>query len=690
MRRIQENQTGPQEAHTKSRKRKNGPGRIVAAGCGVLLAAALAGGATYYVLRAEQYEDTFFPNTVINGMDASDRTVEEVKELIEIGISGYRLTVEGRDGVQEEIRGTQIDLHPDYDGSLEQILAVQQPLLWGLHLMEGTSHTIETMVVFDQNKLQQAVEGLACMDESAQTAPENARLSEYIPGTGYEVIPEGKGTQLIPQVVVEGVADGIRNMADRVSLEEMGAYRTAAITARDPELLARAEAWNRYTDMEITYQFGDVREILDGEIIHTWLTADDQGIPVVDDQGNPVLDEAKVAEYVAELGKKYNTAYKPKTLKTTYGPTVTITGGNYGWRINQKEETAALMDIVRWGQSQEREPVYIQTAASHGENDYGDTYVEINLTAQHLYFYKNGSLVVDSDFVSGNVARGHTTPPGAFPITYKQRNAVLKGQGYASPVSYWMPFNGGIGMHDASWRGSFGGKIYRTNGSHGCVNLPVSAARTIYEEISAGMPVLCYNLEGTSGAAAVAQGAAPSGGSAGAGSSATAVQPAVPAAAPAASAAVQPAAPASPVPETAAAQETAPSPETQPVPETVPDPAQSQPQGGGTPVIAAQTGAERSGPGVQTSPAAQETTPQPAPTPQPETAPQPAPAPQPETPAQTAPAPQTTEAPPPAPVPQTVPDPYAAPAPGQTPAGSPGSPGGPSPSGNGAVSAPGM
>ena len=163
---------------------------------------------------------------------------------------------------------------------------------------------------------------------------------------------------------------------------------------------------------------------------------------------------------------------------------------------SQKEETEALKQLLLSCKSQEREPVYSQTAAVHDENDYGNTYVEINLTAQHLFFYKEGKLVVESDFVSGNESRGWSTPAGAYPLTYKQRNATLKGQNYSTPVSYWMPFNGGIGMHDAYWRSSFGGKIYKTNGSHGCINLPPAVAKTVYENISAGMPVLCYHLQG--------------------------------------------------------------------------------------------------------------------------------------------------------------------------------------------------
>ena len=105
--------------------------------------------------------------------------------------------------------------------------------------------------------------------------------------------------------------------------------------------------------------------------------------------------------------------------------------------------------------------------------------------------------MLESDFVSGNVSRGHTTPPGIFSITYKQRDAVLKGEGYASPVKFWMPFNGGIGFHDASWRSSFGGSIYKNGGSHGCVNMLYDKAKELFENVYAGMPVICYDLPGT-------------------------------------------------------------------------------------------------------------------------------------------------------------------------------------------------
>ena len=118
------------------------------------------------------------------------------------------------------------------------------------------------------------------------------------------------------------------------------------------------------------------------------------------------------------------------------------------------------------------------------------------MTKQHIWFYKEGKQIVESDFVSGNASRGWATPAGIYQITYKERNALLganSGADYRSPVSYWMPFNGNIGMHDAPWRRSFGGNIYKTNGSHGCINMPINNAKTVFENISAGVPVVLYH-----------------------------------------------------------------------------------------------------------------------------------------------------------------------------------------------------
>lgn len=463
----------------------------------ILTAAAIltAGGAGgFYLAMAHTYEETFLPNTYINGVDASKLTVEEVMEKIEEGLSDYELKILDRTGAGEVIRKDEIGLHSEFDGSLEELLRGQEPMAWGKALGTSEEHEIPAMIIYDEKKLEQRILSLKCMQEENMEAPENAEISEYQKETkSYEIVPAKAGTTLVKENVRNAVSHAVQNLQTEVNLDAEACYTKPAVGTEDESLRALAAELNTYAGAVINYTFGNEKEMLDGDTIHEWISVNGNEV---------VIDEEQAAAYVRTLAKKYNTAYSSRKVKTSYGKTVTISGGSYGWRINETAETAALLDIVKKGEQQTREPEYLQKAASRGEYDYGDTYVEINLTAQHLFFYKDGKLLVETDLVSGNEARGWATPAGSYPLTYKQRNATLKGENYATPVSYWMPFNGGIGLHDANWRSSFGGTIYKTGGSHGCVNLPPSAAKQIFENISAGDPVLCYHLEGTESSAA--------------------------------------------------------------------------------------------------------------------------------------------------------------------------------------------
>lgn len=479
-------ETTPEKEALKAEHRKAGKKTAWIAACtaGILLVA--AGGA--YVGMSQKYKTRFFPNTQINGVDASGKTAAEVQELIAEGVNGYTLTIDERNNQTETIAGTDIKLHAEFDGSLEKMVAAQNPFAWLGHVKQE-EYTIGTMVAYDDAALESQIRNLSCLDPEKAMEPVNAKISEYVPGQGYSIEPEQEGTAVEAEKLTQAVTDAIENLQDHLSLEEADVYKRPTVLKDDASLAEQLDKLNKYAKMSVTYQFGDSTETLSGDQIHAWLIANADG--------SVSVDSSKVAEYVAEMAKAHNTSNKAKTLKTSYGSTIQVSGGTYGWKINQAAETEALAAIIASGESTTREPEYSQKAASHGANDYGDTYVEINLTGQHLFFYKEGKLVVESDFVSGNLAKGWGTPAGSYPLAYKQKNAVLKGENYRTPVNYWMPFNNGIGMHDAKWRSSFGGTIYKTSGSHGCINLPPSVAKTIFDNISAGTPVICYNLAGT-------------------------------------------------------------------------------------------------------------------------------------------------------------------------------------------------
>lgn len=119
------------------------------------------------------------------------------------------------------------------------------------------------------------------------------------------------------------------------------------------------------------------------------------------------------------------------------------------------------------------------------------TYINISISEQKIWYYKNGSLVVSSNIVTGQRYK-HDTPKGTFRIRSKTRNTYLTGPDYRSFVYYWMPIYGQVGIHDATWRSSFGGNIYTYNGSHGCINLPFNVAKTIFETAPVGTKVTVY------------------------------------------------------------------------------------------------------------------------------------------------------------------------------------------------------
>jgi len=442
-----------------------------------------------YCLVGMRYEAIYLPNTIIDGVDASNQSIEEFRQSALEKISSYTLVLEERDNQTEQITGKEIGLRAEFGEELETILQNQNPYAWIFLIGQEKTYQTFAAITLEESMLDKAINRLKCMTSDRQTKSVDAHISDYVAGAGYSIVPEEVGTEVQKGKLKEAIKEAVKNLEGTISLEKAGCYKEPVIYESDEHLANMVTKMNQYVDMSVTYQFGEKTEVLDGERICEWM--------VIGKDNTMSFDEEKIKEYVKELASTYDTIYTSRTFKTSYGSEVCVYRGDYGWKMNQEEEAEALKEILLSGESQIREPIYTQKAASHGANDYGDSYLEINLTAQHLWLYQNGVIVLESDFVSGNLEKGYGTPEGIYPITYKERNATLKGEGYETPVSYWMPFNKGIGLHDSSWRTTYGGTIYKTGGSHGCINLPPENARIIYETVKQGEAVICYELEGT-------------------------------------------------------------------------------------------------------------------------------------------------------------------------------------------------
>ena len=446
----------------------------------------LLGPLVVYIAGLSRYQSCFLNGTVIDMVDVSDMSIPELERRI--GQYSLRVIERQADGttLEEEIRGSEIGLSYISTEQLQTILQEQNSFLW--FVKRDAVYETEDMLYYEEAALEEKIDGLSGFQKEFVEEPTDAYIADYVPGNGFELVGENPGNRLNRNKTIEVIRAAVDGLEEQVNLEAAGCYEEPKVTAEDKGLQETYAKLQNYVTAVITYSFGTEREILDGDTVADWITR----------EGNQVtLDPELVKEYVNSLRKKHDTVFHKRQFLTSYGEEVTIEQGDYGWWMDVAQETEELIGLLERGESGERVPVYRQTAASYDSPDYGDSYVEINLTAQHLFLYQNGECVLESDFVSGNSSRGNDTPAGIYGITYKERNATLNGENYSTPVSFWMPFNNNVGMHDATWRSEFGGNIYLTNGSHGCINLPYTIAQEIYEYVEKDTPVICYHLPGT-------------------------------------------------------------------------------------------------------------------------------------------------------------------------------------------------
>lgn len=460
--------------------------------CRAVLALSISLAAVGTAMAEEGGDTVFVPGTSVNGLGIADLTVDEAAERIgSFYTKDYTLTIKERGGKKETITGEQIGFSVKLpDGFLQEKLNQQNAA--GRVFGPDVDNKYKTDMVssFQSEQLEETIQALDCITGNGATAAADARISDYAEGEAFTVIPEIRGNQVDPEKAAEAIRAAVQTGAMEVDLEALGCYIEPRIYSGDETLKALCDTMNQCREMEITYTIGEESQVLPASEICSWITGASEG--------QIQVDREKAGAWIGNLAAQYDTAGKTRQFPTVSGRIAEVTGP-YGWKIDQAAETDALIAMIRSGQSQTREPQYASTAAVRGEQDWGSTYAEVDLTGQHVYLVKDGAVIWDAPCVTGNISKKYDTPPGIFPLAYKQKDKVLRGAKradgtyeYESPVSFWMPFNGGIGFHDANWRSSFGGEIYKTGGSHGCINLPPDRVPAFYEQVYKGMPVICY------------------------------------------------------------------------------------------------------------------------------------------------------------------------------------------------------
>ncbi len=460
------------------RRRKRKKGSIA----GVFFAISFGILAMVYMGFVVYFMSHFLYNTYVNDIPAYKLTAKDIEKEVTAGIQKYSLTINSRGGITDVITSDDIKLSLRIDGQFDRVLKDQNPLLWPAYLFKETHLTTDNIVVYSKETLENKLDTLNLFLPENVREPVDAYIPEESGEDGFYIVPEDYGQSPIRDMVIAKIEDTLDVLDPEVTITDEF-YKAPQILSDNQELNDLCNNLNVYCKARITYTFGDEQLVVDGTTIKEWCDIDGTTV---------TFNDAKVREFVNSMARHYDTFGKDRTIISHTGEEVVVSGGDYGWWMDRGTETAELIAAVKNGEKTERTPVYFGTAKTYGETDWGNNYVEIDLTAQHLWVYQDGVAVLDSDFVSGCVNKETTTPTGTYGITYKQRDATLVGENYESAVKYWMPFNKNVGMHDASWRSKFGGWEYIINGSHGCINLPSEMAAKIYDVVEKGECVFVY------------------------------------------------------------------------------------------------------------------------------------------------------------------------------------------------------
>ena len=466
----------------------------IAVGCG----AAACVLAVVYIGIAQTYKTKFIEGTSINGIDAGKKTVSEVEDEIEKTVENYSLKLSFRDNRTETIDGDAFDYQYVSDGGVQKLLDEQNIYTWigGALFGSEKSYTVDEDTQFNEQKLVEGLSNLPEMKTENQVAPTDAYLLLDETTKRYNIVPETEGNVRNVEAVQAYAKSAVSGSVETVDLAQAAdTYAAPAIRANDEGLNSQQAALNAFLSTSITYTLPEGTQVLDANVLDGWISVDDNGYRYVDEEH---IAEC-VDQYVADLASAVDVEKETSTFASTNRGMVEVDNNEYVIKINQDAEKEKLLEEVLGNTVTQREPVYSRKDETQ-DPTFGGTYVEIDIDNQTVYYYEDGQCLVETPCVTGtgSVPR-RSTPTGVFHIYDKQRSRTLYGDiqpdgsyGYASFVNYWMRFCGGCGLHDATWRDSFGGDIYWDSGSHGCVNLPYEAAAQMYEIVEEGTPCIVF------------------------------------------------------------------------------------------------------------------------------------------------------------------------------------------------------
>ena len=445
----------------------------------------------FYLFVSFYYTEGFTFNTRINGVYCTGKSVEEVNsELIE-AFQYDRIIVKSEDyGTEEEILLSDIDYTVDYTEALRDVFGKQSPFLWILNSSESSlAANVKPSVLYNADKLKDRIMDLELVRQHTDEAQFISEI-RYSKEDGYyyfEKIDPLIDTDKLQNLVIEGLN---KNFTVDVS------KNCFFIQDETPQMLHEKKVWSEvcgFLTPKLSFDMGDGPIKLDGSVLSGFVIFDTTAREFLkNEDGSLYISRDKVDSDIDNLFDMYDTYSMPREFVTHIGEVKNINFSNYGTLLDRKTEKEYLYNALLNGEEGVHEPKYIHEPYKKGLNDIGDTYVEVDMTRQVLYFIQGGEVKLFCDVVTGKPSAGYSTPEMVCYVYKKVPGKYLRGEDYCSYVNFWMPIYKAIGLHDAGWQSAFGGERYLRHGSRGCINMRYDDAKSLYESIEVGTPVIVY------------------------------------------------------------------------------------------------------------------------------------------------------------------------------------------------------
>lgn len=425
------------------------------------------------------FSQYYLPKTYVNNVDVSLTKISELEKTYNSKHKGYELEIVSRKN-SEKIKASDFE----YKDTLEKNQHVDQnPFYWMFSIFVPKNHELKHNISYNEEKFNNTINNLNIFKEEV-VEPVDAKV--VFKDGKFVIEKEVVGNKINKEELNKKVLEYVSESKNKLDLEKEKIYYEPKLKENNEGLIRLAENKNKINSFKITYNFDDRKEVLENEVL----------LNLYKENGKQMLvpDEEKVKNYVIGLSEKYDTFKSTRQFQTTGAGIAQIDGGIYGWSTDIEESTKELMKALNKEETVEINPVYKMEANSRKTNDIGDSYIEIDLARQKMWMYIDKNPIIETSIVTGNPNRGNGTPTGVGKIWSRERDRYLTGEGYNSHVDYWLPINwSGVGIHDSSWRSDYGGSIYLSRGSHGCINTPPNVMPEFFKNTFNGMPVVIYD-----------------------------------------------------------------------------------------------------------------------------------------------------------------------------------------------------